>query len=74
MRETETQNKGSTQIKIPTLNIAVSTQRKLHFMSICKKPGMKINSEASKVVQSATVSTFSIKSPNLFLQTNIKIT
>lgn len=35
-------------------------------MSICKRPGMKINSQASKVVQSAVVATFSIKSPNAF--------
>lgn len=51
MGETETQNKDSTHIKIPTLNIAVSKQRQLHFMSICKRPGMKINFKASKVVQ-----------------------
>lgn len=74
MRETQTQNKDSTHIKIPTLNIAVSKQRKLHFMSICKRPGMKINPKASKVVQSGIVVTFSIKSLNVFLQTNIKIT
>lgn len=74
MRETENPNKDSTHIKIPTLNIAVSKQRKLHFMSICKRPGMKINSKFSKVIQSAIVVTFSIKSLNVFLQTNIKNT
>lgn len=74
MRETETQNEDRTPIKIPTLNIPVSKQTQLHFVSICKRLGMKINSEASKVVQSAVVATFSIKSPNVFLQTNIKTT
>lgn len=64
MRETETQNKESTHTKIPALKISVSTQ--FRFVNICKRPGMKISSEASKVVQSGTVALLSIKSHTLY--------